>query len=280
MLAGMGHETIVVAIEDAVATITLNRPERLNAYTAQMGVEIFTAIHDLDRDDRVRAIVITGAGRAFCAGADLAAGGATFAGERTWNDANAIERKVRPWNLCTPVIVAFNGPAVGVGATLPLQWDIRIASDRAKIGFVFTRRGIIPEANSTWYLPRLVGFARAAELLMTGRVLTAAEALEYGVVSRVVPHDDLPRVAREMARDIAENTAPVSVAITKRLLWRQMLSDEPWNAKRFEDELFHWIGKQPDAAEGVTAFLEKRAPRWSMSKTADVPASLGEIDEG
>jgi len=260
---------------DGVAVVTLSREDRLNAWTPRMGRELFGTLHDLDDDDAVRAIVVTGRGRAFCAGADLESGGDTFAdGEQRWGGYQEIERRTQPWNMRTPVIAAFNGPAVGVGATVPLGWDIRIASEKAKIGFVFTRRGITPEANSTWLLPRLVGMSRALEILISGRFLKAAEALDYGIVSRVVPHDDLMDETIALARDIAENTAPVSVAITKRLLWHQLLESDPAAAKRREDALFHWVGKQPDAAEGVESFLDKRPPRWRMSKTRDLPALL------
>ncbi len=272
-------ETLELETGEGIATLTLSRPDRLNAYTVEMGVELFRTLGELDRDDRVRAIVITGAGRAFCAGADLAAGGATFAGERSWEAAGRYEAQVRPWNMRTPVIAAINGPAVGIGATLPLQWDIRLASERAKIGFVFTRRGIIPEAGSTWILPRLVGMSKALELLVTGRILGAEEALDYGLVSRVLPHDDLLPAARELALDIARNTAPVSVAITRRLLWRQLLEPDPLAGKALEDELFEWVGKQPDAAEGVRSFLEKREPRWSMSPTRDLPEVISGVPE-
>lgn len=266
--------TLTISVEDRVATLTLNRPDRLNAYTVEMGVELFGALHQLDQDDAVRAVVVTGAGRGFCAGADLEAGGATFARERAWQAARELEEKTRPWVLRTPVIAAINGPAVGIGATLPLQWDIRIASERAKIGFVFVRRGICPEAGSTWILPRLVGAARAAELLLTGRILTADEALAFGIVSRVVPHDQLMDVALGIARDIAENAAPVSVAITKQLLWHQLGETDPARAKDYEDLWFDWIGKQADAAEGVLSFLEKRKPDWRMPKNAELPPEL------
>jgi enoyl-CoA hydratase/carnithine racemase len=271
--------TITLDVGEQVATVTLNRPERLNAYTPEMGVELFGTLAELDRDDSVRAIVITGAGRAFCAGADLAAGGETFAGERPFQAAAENEAKVLPWKMRKPVICAINGAAVGVGATLPLQWDIRIMSDKARIGFVFTRRGIIAEANSTWLLPRLVGMAKALDLLLTGRILAADEALAYGLVSRVVPHDELMYVALGMARDIAKNTAPVSVAITKRLVWRQLLENDPVRAKELEDALFQWTGKKPDAAEGVTAFLEKRDPSWTMSALSDLPPEVAD-EEG
>jgi enoyl-CoA hydratase/carnithine racemase len=264
----MSPKTIRIAVENRVATVTLNRPERLNAYTVEMGIELFGTFAELDRDDSVRAIVVTGEGRAFCAGADLEAGGSTFARERAWQAARELEERTQPWNLSTPVIAAINGPAVGIGATLPLQWDIRLASDKAKIGFVFVRRGITPEAHSTWILPRLVGAARAMELLLSGRILTAHEALAFGIVSRVVPHEGLLPAALELARDIAENTAPASVALSKRLVWRQLMQPDAVQAKELEDRVFDWIGKQPDAAEGVTSFLEKRAPAFAMSKHA------------
>lgn len=266
-----------ISIDDAVATIRLHRPERLNAYTVEMGIELFGALHQLDKRDDIRAIVITGEGRGFCAGADLQSGGNTFARERAWQAAAELEQKTRPWNMATPVICAINGPAVGIGATMPLAWDIRIASDRAKIGYVFTRRGILAEAGSTWYLPRIIGVSKALELLITGRILSAQEALEYGLVSRVVPHDDLMNVVNELAHDIAKNTAPVSVAITKRLVWRQMMDLDPVHAKAYEDQLFDWIGRQPDAAEGVTSFLEKRPPAWKMKKVGDIPDDIGEL---
>jgi enoyl-CoA hydratase/carnithine racemase len=267
----MTRETILVEASEGVATITLNRPQRLNAYTAQMGAELFDELRRFDEDDTVRAIIVTGAGRGFCAGADLERGGETFAGERTWGEPGKLEARVQPWSMRKPVICAINGPAVGIGATLPLWWDIRLASDQARIGFVFTRRGIVPEANSTWLLPRLIGMSRAMELMITGRILSAPEALEYGVVSRVVPHAELLATAREMALDIARNTAPVSVALVKRMLWHQLAEPDPRAAKAYEDALFFWSGKQPDAAEGVTAFLEKRAPRWTMSPTRHLP---------
>jgi enoyl-CoA hydratase/carnithine racemase len=275
----MPHDTIRVEVTDKVATITLSRPARLNAYTAAMGKELLGAVHALDRSGALSAIFVTGEGRAFCAGADLDAGGSTFAGEPDYLKASAAEAKIRPWNLSTPIIAAINGPAVGIGATMPLWWDIRIASDRAKLGFVFTRRGLCPEANCTWLLPRMIGFARAMEILVTGRMLSAEEALAYGLVSRVVPHDELLPAALGIAQDIAKSTAPVAVAATRRLLWRQLLEADPRRAKSLEDEVFRWLGSQVDAAEGVTAFLEKRAPVWSMNAARDLPPILGDLVE-
>jgi enoyl-CoA hydratase/carnithine racemase len=270
--------TLEVAIYGGVATITLHRPERLNAYTVEMGAELYQTLYELDRSDEVRAIVVTGAGRAFCAGMDLEAGGDTFADERQWRRTRELEERVRPWNYATPIIAAINGPAVGIGATLPLQWDVRIAGERARIGFVFTRRGITPEAGSTWILPRLVGMSNAMELLLSGRLIDAREALRLGVVSRVVADDELMNEARRVAFQIAENAAPASVGLTKRLLWRQWMESDPREAKALEDLVFEWVGKQPDAAEGVNAFLEKRSPGWQMSKR-DAPDELDDLDE-
>jgi enoyl-CoA hydratase/carnithine racemase len=267
-------ETLEVEIASGVATVTLNRPDRLNAYTVAMGAELFRTLAALDAADEVRAVVVTGKGRAFCAGMDLAGGGGTFAGERTWDETRRLEERVLPWNCGTPIIAAINGPAVGIGATLPLQWDIRIAARSARIGFVFTRRGIVTEACSSWILPRLVGMSKAMELLVTGRIVGADEALALGLVSRVVDDAELLATAQALALDIAQNCAPVSVAVTKRLLWRQLGEPDPARAKALEDELFQWLGKQPDAAEGVRAFLEKRAPAFSMSATRDLPEAL------
>lgn len=275
----MDRKTIRTRVENSVAVITLHRPERLNAYTAELGAELFGALAEHDADDRVRAIVVTGEGRAFCAGADLEAGGATFAGDDTWRRAGDVERRARPWNMRTPVIAAINGPAVGIGATLLLHWDIRIASERARIGFVFTRRGIVPEANSTWILPRLIGFSQAMEIMLTGRIMDAEECLRRGLVSRVVPHDHLLSEALSVAHEIAEHTAPDAVAATRRLLWRQLMESDPRRARDLEDAVFHWSGKTPDAAEGVQSFLEKRTARWSGQPSRDLPAEIGEIED-
>jgi enoyl-CoA hydratase/carnithine racemase len=274
----MAFEQIRCDVTDAIATIVLNRPERLNAFTPQMRQELAAAFRQCDDDDGVRAIVVTGAGRAFCAGADMSGGGQVLTGaggsERQHEVRVERARSVRPWEMRKPIIAAINGPAVGVGITMTLQWDIRLAAESAKVAFAFVRRGVIPEALSTWLLPRLVGISRAAELLYSGRTLTAREALEYGVVGRVVADADLLPAAHGLAEDIARHAAPVSVAITKRLLWHHLGVNEMERAEEVETALFGWTAGQPDAREGVRAFLEKRDPVWSMRPSRDLPAGL------
>jgi len=280
----MAYTEILLEVADGVALITLNRPERLNAYTPTMGRELHEAFGECDADDTVRAIIVTGAGRGFCAGADLGRGGASFdrtaaaeyqgretPADRPWEKPR---RAVAPWDVRKPIIAAINGPAVGVGATLPMQWDIRIAAESAKIGFVFVRRGVVPEALSTWTVPRLVGMARAAELLLTGRVLGAREALDFGLVSRVVPDAELLPAARALAAEVARYTAPVSVAMTKWLLWTMQAETDLKRADELDARAFWWTGTQPDAREGVQSFLEKRPPRWSMRPSVEMPDFL------
>ncbi|HEY6394347.1 MAG TPA: enoyl-CoA hydratase-related protein [Candidatus Binataceae bacterium] len=271
----MAYEQINVDIKDAIATITLNRPEKLNAYTGVMGAELHDAFYDLDGNDGVRMIVVTGAGRAFCAGADLSGGGGTFDRSRQAQNAEPERRRtIRPWNMKKPIIAAINGAAVGVGITLPMQWDIRVAAESARIGFVFVRRGVIPEALSTWLLPRIIGIARANELLMSGRIINAREALEFGIVSHVWPDNEFMAKTRELALDIAQNTAPVSVAITKRLVYGLLAEKEIEQAQATDSKSFVWAGRQPDSHEGVTAFLEKRKPAWKMKPSKDFPDFL------
>ena len=274
----MAYEQIQIDLKDKVATITLNRPERLNAYTAQMGAELHNAFADLDANDDARVIVVTGAGRAFCAGADLSArGGATF--DRRDQDAPlAPRREIRPWNVKKPIIAAINGPAVGVGITLPMQWDIRVAAESARIGFVFVRRGVVPEALSTWLVPRLIGVAKTNELLMTGRIISAQEAHEFGIVSHVWPDSEFKEKVRELAADIAANTAPVSVAITKRLIWGLLGELSPEKAQHVDHKTFTWAGQQADSHEGVSSFLEKRKPAWKMKPSKDFPDFLKPIE--
>jgi len=270
----MAYEAIKVDIKDKIATITLNRPEKLNAFNGAMGKELNEAFADLDDNDDVRVIVVTGAGRAFCAGADLSSGGGTFDTTGRENSEREERRTVRPWNMKKPIIAAINGAAVGVGITLPMQWDIRVAAESARIGFVFVRRGVVPEALSTWLLPRLIGVAKANELLMSGRIINAKEALEFGIVSHVWPDAEFMDRTRELAQDIATNTAPVSVAITKRLIYGLLNESEAEKAQAVDAKAFWWAGKQADSREGVTAFLEKRKPQWKMKPSKEMPDFL------
>jgi enoyl-CoA hydratase/carnithine racemase len=273
----MAYEQILCEESDGIATITLNRPERLNAFTGVMGRELHEAFRDYDADDRVRVIIVTGAGRGFCAGADLAGDGGTFGRDSRTTFEQQVEsgrRAIRPWAVKKPIIGAINGAAVGVGITLAMQWDIRIAAESAKIAFAFVRRGVVPEALSTWILPRLIGVSRAAELLLSGRTLTAREALDFGLLSRVVPDAELLPTARGIAEDIACNAAPVSVAITKRLIWSNLAEPDMQRAEEVEGRAFWWSGTQPDSFEGVRSFLEKRAPQWKMKPSSDMPDFL------
>ena len=275
----MAYQQIQLELKDGVASITLNRPEKLNAYTAHMGTELHRAFAELDANDDARVIVVTGAGRAFCAGADLSArGGATFDRSASNPDPNPrMEATIRPWNMKKPIIAAINGAAVGVGITLPMQWDIRVAAESARIGFVFVRRGVIPEALSTWLLPRLIGVAKANELLMTGRIITAKEALEFGIVSHVWADTEFKQRVHEMASDIAANTAPVSVAITKRLIYGLLNEPSFEKGEAADHKAFNWVGAQPDSHEGVSSFLEKRKPAWKMKPSKDFPGFLPEV---
>ena len=275
------YGTILVELDGPVAKITLNRPDRMNAWNWQMDAELHHAFHHLDLDDAIRAIVVTGAGRAFCAGADLGGGGDTFSGSdasavgtpKYWYEKYPSPRRP-PHELATPIIAAINGAAVGAGLTMPITFDLRYAAEDAKLGFVFNRRGVMPDADILWTVPRMIGFARGLDLLLTGRIFTGAEAEEWGLVSQAVPRDDVLDVAMDVAHDIATNTAPVSVAITKQLAYRFLRENDQDAAGRLQMDLFAWTGQQADAAEGVMAFLEKREPKWSLSKTADLPTHL------
>ena len=275
-MTGMDFEQIKTELADNVLTITLDRPERLNAWTAQMGAELRAAFDEADTDDDVRAIIVTGAGRGFCAGADLASGGDTFDARKREAVAgarrdNGGEFTLRIFECKKPVIAAINGPAVGVGATMTLPMDIRLAADDARMGFVFARRGIIPEACSSWFLPRVVGISRAMEWVATGRVFSAQEGLEGGLLRSLHPKEELLGAARELAREIAEKTAPVSVAMARQLMWRMLGAEHPMLAHRADSRGMVFRGQSADAREGITSFLEKRPASFSDRVSDGLP---------
>ena len=263
----MIYETLQYEVSERVATITFNRPENMNAWNAQVASELSDDMLEANKDDEVRASVLTGAGRAFCAGADLEGGGDTFAnrdesGGRQ-SDQGRNTSNVYPNEIDKPVIAAINGAAVGIGMTYPMLCDIRLASEGAKMGFVFTRRGMMPELAAHLIVQRVAGLSNAADILLSGRIFTSEEALEMGIVSKVFPKDQLLDAAHEMAKDYA-NTAPASVAITKHLLW-QGLDSSPKKMMEAEGPSFAWLGNKSDANEGIMSFLEKRAPAWELS---------------
>jgi enoyl-CoA hydratase/carnithine racemase len=285
------YPTVLYTVEDGIATITLNRPEKMNAFTAQMRDDLVACFDASDADDAVRAVIVTGAGRAFCAGADLSSGGKTF-DYASRNEAAREEMRVgdvyrdgggivtlRMFNSLKPIIGAINGAAVGIGMTMQLPMDIRLASSEARFGFVFARRGITPEAASSWFLSRLVGMQTALEWCFTGRVFGAQEALERGLVRSLHGPADLLPAARALAREIADNTAPVSVALTRQMLWRMAGAEHPMMAHRVDSRAIQARGASADAREGVGAFLEKRAPVYPNKVSSDMPAFFPWWDE-
>jgi Enoyl-CoA hydratase/carnithine racemase len=282
-MAAQSFETLKYEVEDGVATITLNRPDKLNAFNTQMMKDLIAAFDATDADDAVKAVIVTGAGRGFCAGADLSSGAETFNYDaRGGEDLAARQRdgvqrdggglvSLRIFDSLKPVIAAVNGPAVGVGVTMQLPMDIRLASTEARFGLVFARRGLNPEAASSWFLPRLVGPQTALEWCYTGRVFSAQEALERGLVRSLHAPDELLPAARALAREIVENTAPVSIAITRQLIWRMAGAAHPMEAHRADSRGIQIRGKMGDAREGVTSFLEKRPPAFPNKVSSDLP---------
>ncbi|HUZ12436.1 MAG TPA: crotonase/enoyl-CoA hydratase family protein [Caulobacteraceae bacterium] len=276
-------ETILIDVQEGIATVTLNRPERLNAFTTQMMSDLIAAFDITDADDAVKAVIVTGAGRGFCAGADLSAGADTFNRDARREPAREEGRvgdivrdgggrlTLRIFDSLKPVIAAVNGAAVGVGATMQLAMDIRMASSEARYGFVFARRGLTPEAASSWFLPRLVGLQTALEWCYTGRVFPAAEAHAKGLVRSLHAPGDLLAAARALAREIIDNASPVSVALTRQLLWRMAGAAHPMQAHMADSRAIQYRGVQADAREGVTSFLEKRPPAFPNAVTADLP---------
>jgi enoyl-CoA hydratase/carnithine racemase len=272
---------ILYDVADGIATITLNRPEKMNAFTGTMMLEMCAAFDLIDADDDVRAVIVTGSGdRAFCAGADLTptSGGQVFASgsvveslsdERVRDSGGRLTLRI--FQCKKPVIAAVNGAAVGIGATMQLAMDIRLASDKARFGFVFARRGIVPEAASSWFLPKIVGISQALEWCLTGRVFDAAEALKGGLIRSVHAPADLLAEARKLAREIADNTSPVAVAMTRAMLWRLSAEDHPMAAHRIDSRAIYRRSRSGDAAEGIASFLEKRVPVYPDKISTDVP---------
>jgi len=274
----MPYEQIAYDLEDGVLTLTLDRPEQLNAFTGTMQRELIDAFDRADADDAVRAIIVTGRGRGFCAGADLSGGPSTFNAAARGQDTDIRNYRdgggqvtLRIFELKKPIIAAINGPAVGVGITMTLAMDVRMASENARMGFVFSRRGIVPEACSSWFLPRIVGISQAMEWVSTGRVFGAQEALAGGLVRSVHAPDALLPAAQALAREIADNTAPVSVALCRQLMWRGLVADHPMKAHMADSRGILFMGQSPDVAEGVASFLEKRKPAFKMSVARELP---------
>ena len=281
----MEFETILYEIKDKVLTITLNRPERLNAFTGQMMDDLIEAFDKAGKDDEIRVIIVTGAGRGFCAGADLGAGANTFNREVRNNRGETEGIKDNPewmrdgggrttlaiFDCPKPIIAAFNGPAVGVGVTMTLPMDIRIASEEARFGFVFARRGLVPEAASSWFLPRIVGISKALEWTFSGKVFSAEEAKDGGLIRSVHPANKLMNEAYKLAQEIIDNTSPVSVALTRQMLWKMLGADHPMEAHKVDSRLIYELGKAEDAKEGVKSFLEKRSPKFPSKVSKDMP---------
>jgi enoyl-CoA hydratase/carnithine racemase len=277
------YETLILDVADGIATMTLNRPDKLNAFNTQMMKDMIAAFDETDANDDVRCVIVTGAGRAFCAGADLSAGAETFnydaraAEDREARMREGVQRDggglltLRIFESLKPVISACNGPAVGVGVTMQCAMDIRLASENARYGFVFARRGLNPEAASSWFLPHLVGVQTALEWCYTGRIFPASEAKERGFVRSIHAPDDLLPAARAIAREIADNTAPVSVAITRQLIWRMAGAAHPMEAHKADSRGIQARGKSGDAREGVSSFLEKRPPAYPDRVSKDLP---------
>ncbi|MGE0829323.1 MAG: crotonase/enoyl-CoA hydratase family protein [Hyphomonadaceae bacterium] len=286
----MAYSEIRYEVENGVATITLNRPEKMNAMTWTQANELIDAFDKIDADDAVRVVIVTGAGRAFCAGADLSSGAESFDYDAKEGGVNSPVRPdgsinydhdavrdggglitLRIFKCLKPVIAAVNGAAVGAGATMQLAMDIRLASENAKYGFVFARRGIVPESASAWFLPRIVGIGRALEWCCTGRIFSASEALEAGLVRSLHAPEDLLPAANAIAREIADNTAPVSIALTRQMLWQGLVSNHPMDAHRIDSWAVYARGRTADAKEGVQSFLEKRPPNFPNKVSTEMP---------
>lgn len=280
-MTSLGTDELLVDVDGGVATITLNRPDKRNAMTPAMDRTMRESIRSLDADEAVRAIVVTGAGDSFCSGLDISAGAGAFDAdaqaahdEETGFTSDTIHEAWSLWKLPTPTICAINGHAVGAGMSFTLLFDIRYVAEDAKLSFVFSRRGLVSEANSNWLLPRMIGVTRALELLLSGRTFSGREAADWGIAARAFPQADVLPAALELAHDIADNTAPASVSIIKRLVYDGLDQVDRVQSMIDETKLTWWSGQQPDAVEGVMAWLEKRSPKWTGSKRPDLPEDL------
>ena len=280
----MNYETIKYEIKDKILTITLNRPDRLNAFTGQMMNDLISAFDSASKDDEVRVVIVTGEGRGFCAGADLGAGEDTFNRDKNPRAKKTKDEENLEWlrdgggrttlaiyDCSKPIIAAVNGPAVGVGVTMTLPMDIRLASEDAKFGFVFARRGLVPEAASSWFLPRIVGISKSLEWTFSGKVFDAKEALDGGLVRSIHTKDTLMDEAKNIANEIIENTSPVSVSMTRQMLWKMLGADHPMEAHKVDSRAIHELGKGQDTKEGVNSFLEKRPPEFPSKVSKDMP---------
>ncbi|MEI7882910.1 MAG: crotonase/enoyl-CoA hydratase family protein [Actinomycetota bacterium] len=272
------YTEIIYEVSNNIATVTMHRPDKMNAFTGVMMNELLQVFDEIDADDNVRAVIVTGSGRAFCAGADLSHGADTFSdGKMSGQTPTSVRRDgggmvtLRMFRCNKPIIGAINGAAVGIGATMTLPMDIRIAADTAKMGFVFTRRGIVPEACSSWFLPRLVGIAQAQEWVLTGRVFLADEALRGGLVRSIHPQAELLQVARDLAQEIVDNTAPVSVALARQMMWRMLGASHPMEAHRVDSRGIQERGRSADTREGVMSFLQKRPAVFTDMVSTDIP---------
>ena len=280
----MNFETIKYEVKEKVLTITLNRPDRLNAFTGQMMNDLISAFDSASNDDEVRVVIVTGEGRGFCAGADLGAGEATFNRDENPRAKKTDDKDNLEWlrdgggrttlaiyDCSKPIIAAINGPAVGVGVTMTLPMDIRLASEEAKFGFVFARRGLVPEAASSWFLPRIVGISKSLEWTFSGKVFDAEEALKGGLIRSIHSKDSLLDEAKKIANEIIENTSPVSVSMTRQMLWKMLGADHPMEAHKVDSRAIYELGKGEDTKEGVNSFLEKRPPEFPSKVSKDMP---------
>ena len=289
----MNYETIKYEIDNNILTITLNRPDKLNAFTGQMMDELISAFDSAGKDDEVRVIIVTGEGRGFCAGADLSSGNNTFNRDVRNNKGDQVDHQKDPewirdgggkttlsiFECPKPIIAAINGPAVGVGVTMTLPMDIRLASEDAKFGFVFARRGLVPEAASSWFLPRLVGISKALEWTYSGKVFNATEAKEGGLIRSIHKPEELLNEARLIANEIIQSSSSVSVSLTRQMLWRMLGADHPMEAHKIDSRLIYELGRGEDVKEGVNSFLEKRSPDFPNKVSEDMPESYPWWDE-